>query len=309
LSDGYTVLHSAIHRGNQELVIYLLENSKKAKETLNQATNEGITPLMLACQMPIFFVKFLISQGANAKLKTKNDLTALDLAVKNNNLPLCQLLLPLCPLSAQTIETAIKKSSLEINQLLAQQDTYLKYCNALGDTPLIMALKYANLPVATHILSLTSDSELLNTKNKLNESALQFAIQGQFYTVLEDLLKRNINTTPYALFKELLKNDYQGDQPYLENYINQALFTPSEVQQLLLTAALAGNYVAISNLLIPRGANLDTFQGPSGERIEYYLAQSDGIFLFRKQFMKQSALLLNLVSQEGKTLYMFKGYW
>ncbi|KIC73732.1 hypothetical protein DB42_BR00130 [Neochlamydia sp. EPS4] len=308
LNDGYTVLHCIAHQGDLKPIKIILEQSEKAVKIINAETNEGITPLMIACAGGSYsLVDYLLKKGADPKKRAKNGKTALDYALKHDNLQLCQLLTLQSSLTPFTIEMAIKKNSLEINQLLSQLPGYLDYKNAIRDTPLLMALRYAHLPVAMNILNLTTDVRDLSTKNKLKESPIELAIRGKFYPFLEVLLERGAEITPQRLFKLLLQTGYKGGSPFIDSIFKNTHFTQIELQDLLLSAAKAGNHVAISNLLIPQGVNLDTIKDTKGWKIEHYLAQSDGIYLFRKRYQQTKDPLQPLAAEGGKTLPYLAG--
>lgn len=299
LIDGYTVLHCAVHAEDESIIKVLLENSE-ALTSINATTNEGITPLMLACQAGISLIPDLVGKGANPKLKAKNGMTALDFAVKRNEFALCKYLFPLSNLSSNTIETAIRKSSLEINILLSKSENYLYYCNSLEDTPLHLSLRYGNLPVAQHLLTLIHDATKLLAKNKIDESPMQLAAQGGFYEIVEKILELEVSAAPKELVTYLIKGGYRGGNNGLDQYIKEASFNEQQLQELLLIAAEKGNYLAISNILIPKGVDVDQLVGTNEWKIEHYLAKADAIYLFNHQWKKNRDLFSK--DQQEKSL-------
>lgn len=301
LKDSYTILHCAIHTGNEKIFKLVLEKCRNAKSLINVGTHEGITPLMMACRWGISFAKELIQRGAEPELKAKNGKTALDTAIEKNDLALCELLFPLSSISFLTIETAIKKSSLEINRLLCTRKGYFEAKNSLGDSPLILSLRHANIPVALCQLEYIGNNiQVLTTLNRLKESAITFAALGTFYEILEVLLKAVPSILPAKeLFKLLLKGGYHGENAFLENFFKQVAFNQSELQELLLSAVESGNYLAISKLLLPKGADLGQFKGPQNWKIEHYLAKYDALFLFKQRWVPTN---LGMRDDKGKSL-------
>lgn len=306
LKDGYTALHCAVHRGDLKLVQTLLERSPKAQTTINKATQEGITPLMLVCRMGSQqLVEYLLKLGADPKLVAKNGTTALEIVVRKDHFEMCKLLAPRSMLTPVTIETAIKKSSLEINKLLASLPGYLNYQNAVKDTPLLMAIRYANVPVAMHILSLIPNAAPINVRNRIKESPVLLAAKGKFYSLLEELLKRGAQVDRISLFKLLLQTGYQGQNSFLIDFLNNRALSETELNDLASIAAKNGNHVAISKLLLPKGADLSKVRGLKGWRIDHYLAKSDGIYLFKMRYEQTNDLLMPL--EDGKTLAYIAG--
>lgn len=297
LNDGYTTLHCAVHTGNRSIIKNILTRSR---DDINAVTNEGITPLMIACRWEEPLAKDLIDLGADPKVKAKNGKSALDIAVQRNDFSLCTLLFPHSELSYITIETAIKKGSLEITQVLCKHPDYFLLKNSIGDTPLLIALRHANIPVALHLLAIDDKQDQLSTSNHLKESPIMFAAFGGFHEILEIILKAESQiVSPKDLFSMLLKGGYQGEDSFLENFFNQITFAPDELQELLLVAAECGNYLAISKLLLPKGANLDHLEGKNGWKIDHYLAKHDALFLFKQRWNKSK---LHEKDRDEKTL-------
>ena len=305
LSNGYALIHCAVHRGNLQIVGFLLKSSKDSKKLVNEVTPEGITPLMLAKSVAL--IDLLIKAGADPKLKAKNGKTALDFAVKRDDLDACKWLLPLSTYSASTIEYAIKKGSIEINQLLAIQTHYIHYRNSVDDHPLIMALRFANLPLVEHLLNKIKDPNIINAPNKLGETPLEIAALGGFYPIVAALIKKGGIIDQKKLFSLLLKSGYTKHHSQIKPLLHQKKWDQPDIQDLLLIAAKAGNYLAISNLLIPMGADLNQLKTSQDWKIEHFLATCDGIFLFRKCFLNAKDLLLKLPKEGNKTVAFLAG--
>lgn len=80
--QGHTAIFHAVRRNNLNVLKFLQEDEIiNFRELINQQDNHGLTPLMLAAEDGyIDIVKFLLSAGADAELKDRSKLTALDRA-------------------------------------------------------------------------------------------------------------------------------------------------------------------------------------------------------------------------------------
>ncbi|MBS0656029.1 MAG: ankyrin repeat domain-containing protein, partial [Verrucomicrobia bacterium] len=300
LHDGYTLLHCAARTGNKEIVEELLKSSKRARQLINQQTNEGITPLMLACQAGcVPLVQYLIDQGAKATLEMKNGTTALDIAVKSDNLALCEILFPLSNLSVKTVQTALKNASFEINKLFAARSSYAMVKSPNGDNPFMMALQEANIPVAAFLLKRLNEV-FLYRKNDLGVCPVLFSAECGFYTILEELVKRRPDAVPkMELFKRLLKAGFSGNNAFFEKMIREAQLSQKELQELLGVAASAGNCLGIEKILLPKGVDLASFKDAKGWKIEQYLAKFNDRLQLEQYGRKNPVSILD---GEGKTL-------
>jgi len=319
LHDGYTVVHCAVQQGDVRIIQMVLsslqDNYMRHSQSstnddlaiLNAMTEEGLTPLMIACRQGLYSaVDLLIKAGANVNQKSRKGVSALEIAVEMNRLDLCQLLSKREIPNLRIIDIAIKRCSLEINLLLAGLSNYFTYVNCWGDTPLLIAIKYANIPVALHILSRAAGQKQIDAKNRFGETPILLAIKGKFYSLVAALLIQRACITPFELFKLLLAYGYTGQDEIVNGYLKVHL-SDSELQDLTLTAAKNGNYVGISNLLVIRRVDLSRIKGERGWGIDHFLAKFDGIFLFRMRQQQIKNLRLALEQEEGKTLAYIAG--
>ncbi|MBA3237948.1 MAG: ankyrin repeat domain-containing protein [Parachlamydiaceae bacterium] len=294
---GYTPLHSALHHGNEVISMALMGQHGV---DVNKATEEGVTPLMLACDLDSKnLVLEILRKGANPHAERKDGMTALDLAVKRNCFFICEILFPRSHLSDWTIETAIKESSLEILMLLATKPNFLTYRNYSKDTPLILAIRFGNIPAVLHILDLVKEADLLNAENVFKETALSLSLACGFDELTEQLIKKGAKINPKELIKNLCRRGYTV---FLENYISTQKLSPKDLEDLLLAAAEAGQHVVISKLLLPRKVSLDALHSSKGWKIEHYLAKSDGLFLLKLLIFKSKDFLNPLAKEGHKTL-------
>jgi len=100
-SNGYTILHIAVAKGNRELIQYLLE--KKANANIMSFAKEGDGPIdPVIGNAPIHYaifedrndiLKMLLENDADADIENSNGSTPLFLAIKRYNLEAVKLLL------------------------------------------------------------------------------------------------------------------------------------------------------------------------------------------------------------------------
>ncbi len=80
--NGFQPIHYASEHGHNECVKILLS---KCPDTVNEQTNQLLAPIHLACKGGwLETIQFLISHGANLKLKDQNGLNCLHIG-KNKN--------------------------------------------------------------------------------------------------------------------------------------------------------------------------------------------------------------------------------
>lgn len=296
-SEGYTPLHSALHHGHEGITIILLD---QPGIDVNKTTEEGVTPLMLACDIDSEkLVRLLLNKGANSAAARKDGVIALDIAVKKNCFRICEILFSFSHLSDFTIETAIKESSLDILKLLSTKPNFLTYRNYAKDTPLILAIRFGNIPAALHILSLIQNATDLNAENVFKETAVSLSVACGFAELTEAMIKKGALADPKQLLKDLCR---AGNSSFLEDYISRQILSANDLQELLLAAAEAGQHTVISMLLTPKQVDLNALHSPKGWKIEHYLAKSDGIFLLKQRILKTKDLLSRLVNEGSKTL-------
>lgn len=309
LRDGYTILHTSAHTGDVDIFKLVMQkmvsvlNKDGLLKLLDSKTEAGITPLMVASNGDVEVVKMLVAAGASVRKKSKKGETALDLAIKNRQVEICSFLVPLSRLSSYTVERAIRKCSLEINQNLAKKTSYHLSFNAIHDTPLILAIRYAHIQFALYLITITPTIALLERKNKMGESAIKLAAKNGFFEIVESLINRHVAIDRFELLENILKAGYEGDSDIIQTYIHETNYTQEDLQKLLLVTASAANHVAITKVLVPIGADLDQFRAQGGWRIEHYLARSDGIFLFRKRFNSHNHPLMPLDQEGGKSVH------
>ncbi len=296
-SEGYTPLHCALHHGHENLALALLE---QPEVDVNKSTEEGVTPLMLACELDSEkLVKELLKKKADPKAARKDGIIALDIAVKRNCLPVCEILFPHSTLSDYTIEITVKESSLDILKLFAARPSFLAYRNYAKDTPLVLAVRFANMPAALHILSLTQNPADLGVENVFKESAISLSMDCGFVDLIEAMIQKGAIIRPMQLLKSLCRFDIS---PFLTDYLSKQKLSRADLQELLLEAAEAGQHIIISMLLVPMQVNLDALNSPKGWKIEHYLAKSDGIYLLRQRILKTRDPLNRIAAEGGKTL-------
>lgn len=290
LTSGYTDLHCALHEGDKAIINAVLSADFIVSPCINVFAEEGGTPLMLACELDdANLVQALIDKKADPSI---NSSSLFEIAIQRNSVAVLQVLLMKVVPSDVEIEIALKKASLEIILLLETKIKLIHFKNSCQDTPLHVALRYANIPVAIY---LAERGHWIKQENVEGQTPLQLAMQVRAWQVAEILIEKGAVPDLKTMFR--LKF-----HPFMVKVFNQKKLTPSELQEYLLIAAQAGNYLAITQLLQPKGAKIEDLKGPNGWEITHYMAKADGIYIL-KNLCKTNGDILNPLRTEGnKTL-------
>lgn len=300
--DGYTPLHNALHYGNPycvRMVLDALQDDVQSK--LNAVSDSGATPLMLAAELDSpELVQLLLDRGANRSFRRKDGFLALDIAVIRNCEATVALLVDSSPFSETTVENAIKKSSLKILKHLIKKAEFFTYKNSNKETALILAARYAHLPVALMIVQQKrEDLSYLDAQNVIRETALQIALQGGLYELVDALIAAGAKHTPYDYLVALASHGYS--QRFQQAFSAQfSQLSAGDQEKLAFAIAVKGQHSILSSCFIPAGFDLDKISGPSGWKVEHYLAKSDGLFLLRQRLASKTDLLMT--ESEGKSL-------
>lgn len=289
--EGYTTLHVALHEGNREIISAVLRHPS-INEMINKSSEVGGTPLMLACELrDAGLVEQMIGMGADPKTERKDGVTAIEIAILLNFNAVLSSLLQHAEPTGQAIETAMVEGNLETIKLLENSLLY-SFKNSCKDTVLIIALLHGNVSAALYVIENCRDLSFLNAENEAKETAFTISAALSLWEVLAALDKKSVTVD----LAKLIQAEFH---PYMMEIFLRSILNQEQVQELLLIAAKAGKYQAISEVLLPKGANLEQLTGPNGWGMIHYLAKADGIFLFKKLF-KSSDLLLRL--PEDKTI-------
>lgn len=294
--EAYNPLHCALHQGNLELIYAFLDFIPPASECINESSEDEGTPLMLACELDsLELIQILLAKGAKPDVRRKDGVTAIEVAIMRDCKPIVEYLLKYTrPNSA--IKVAVQQASIEIIELLHRNIDIYSIQNAHSDTSLHMAIRSGNIPAAIFIVQNCTKKGFLDARNLEKHTALDLAISAGLWDLAEVLYEKGAKTI--ADFQQLLRTGYH---PVLQKISAQFKLSENDLQEHLLFAAQKGNYRAITEILIPRGAKIDQLQGPNGWQFLHYLAKLDGLALFRK-FIKSVNLLHPLSQEEGKTL-------
>ena len=294
-SEGYNPLHCALHQGNLPIINLLLGNSN-ISACLNEMAEEEGTPLMLACELDSAdLVKKMIELGADPNVQRKDGLTALEIALKRQCVPVLEILLEYVIPTDQILETATKESSVQVYRHLAQKKNPFAYKNSFQDTLLHIAIRHGNIPIANLLIRRSKNISFLQKENVNGESAFSLACALGLWEVIKNLYEKNAIVD----YEPLLQASYD---PLLKKVFRKLNLSFEDLQRCLLKAAEAGNQRLIQNVLIPEGADIHALQGLNGWRITHYLAKSDGIDLFLPLIADSQDLLQPLVREGNKTL-------
>ncbi|WP_341812566.1 ankyrin repeat domain-containing protein [Wolbachia endosymbiont (group A) of Conops quadrifasciatus] len=97
-NSHHTVLHSAVHSDNGEVVKLVLDKIKKIQGNISPYIDakdtEGDTPLMWTAESSyVSAARILLDYGANVEEKNNNGMTALHWAAKKNHIEILKLLI------------------------------------------------------------------------------------------------------------------------------------------------------------------------------------------------------------------------
>jgi ankyrin repeat protein len=301
-TGGYNTLHCALHQGNEDIILEVLNHKDISKTIVNEMSEEGGTPLMMACELDsLKFVEMLLKLWADPAAKRKDGVTAGEIAIKRNNTEILSALLKHTTPSGHAIVEAAKNSTVEIVELCMSRNrkSFFDYKNACKDTALHISIREVNIPVATYIIEQTIDTNYLGEANEFGETPFSIAVSLGIWRLVLDLLKKNAVDTKelIANIPNLLRQEYH---PHLEKIFDKIKPSEELLQESLSLAIKYNNYLAISQLLIPRGVDVDKLKGPNGWTIMHDMAKADGIFLFKSRILKAKDILQT--TEDGKTL-------
>ncbi len=289
--EGYNPLHVALQLGHLEMTELLL-TSPHLRFFINEDSEEGGTPLMLASALDNpDLVEALIAKGANAAYQTKTGQSATRVALRRKCLPVLKVLCQQERSTSESIHFACAEGSVEIIEIMRIQAN--TPTNASGDTALHTSLLSGNLRVALHLIKNRPSGQVLDNPNHQGVTPMQLALRWGFWEVIDLLAAQGI---PFFLI-EAMRLHYH---PLLKKLVQNEEYSQKELQAALERAIRCRNYEAISQVLIPKGADIYTFQDAQGRRLIHYLAASDGIHLF-KEWLSKRMEDLTLI-HTGKTL-------
>ncbi len=295
-TGGYNPLHCALHQGNLEVIDAVLSASALVSKCINEFAEVGGTPLMLACELDSAeLVERLITLGADPKVKRKDGMSALEIAVHRGCKPVVERLLKLGVPTKRAFELASKEGSVEVVQLMTRAPWFYSYENSYKDTGLHTAIRHGNIQAALVIIENCIDVKYLSAVNLGEETPFSLAADLGSWGLIAALYEKRVAID----FHRLLRLEYQ---PLLEKFFSQKQLSTQELQQYLLTAAQVGNYQAITFILEPRGANLRKLKDSNGWRLLHYLAKFDGLYQFTRLMFQEKDLLQPLPKEGNKTL-------
>ncbi len=296
LAGGYTPLHAALHEGHLDVIETLLDYPPLIFSCLNELAEEGGTPLILACELDSpLIVQRLMKLGADPRIARKNGITPIEISILRNCASVLECLLPHATPSEHAIATASQEGSVKILELLVQTPVFYAYRDGYQDTALHVAVRNGHVSESLVIIRNCQDRSYLNQRNEGNETPLNLAASLGLWEIIHELHQKKIEIH----VPPLLRTEYHS---VLKDIFDQRSFTTAELQHYLEIAVEAGNYMAITQVLEPRGVKLENFKNSKGWGLLHCLAKSDGIFLFRRLMMKANDFLLPLSMEGNKTL-------
>lgn len=297
-TTGYNPLHCALHYQEEELFYVLAKHAKKDLITLiNENSEEGGTPLMLACEIDSLpLVQFMVKNGANVGLVRKDGLTSLEVAFRKKFYDIAGYLIRYCIPSKYAIEYVVKEGDLEALGVLLKSPSVATHKNAFDENILQMAIHYGNIPVAVHLIDYL-DSSAFYSLNKEKENAIQVAIECGFWDILEAFYKKGVDLSSHSFYLEIIKKPYY---PLQKNFYKAELYTEEQRKELIQASIEFGNYPALTSIFNVSNEELVAFQGDNGWNIFHYMAKFDGAYLLRKLIRNEQDILK--ITDDGKSL-------
>ncbi|CDZ81089.1 Phosphocholine transferase AnkX [Candidatus Rubidus massiliensis] len=293
LSSGYTELHCAIHQCNEKIINLILSYKPIFINCLNVCSKEGGTPLMMACELGLLdIIKKLLSFGARTDVIRKDGNSAIEIAIRMDNLYVLEALLKTSSPSSLAIDIAAQQGNYELLQLLANHHNFKNFRNSCDDTALTIALRNCNRNGAEFLIEYIDNLDQINING---ETALKLAVKTNEWNIVGKLLARGV------LYKtiDLVGRTYN---PLLKIYFDNQVLTEQELNDCLMKAANLGNHEIITHLLEPKGINLDLEIDSKGWKLIHYLAKFDCIFLFKKLYFKSKEFLHPIKKDHNKTI-------
>ncbi len=278
LVTGYNALHCALHQGNRKIIEQVLSQGWSL-EQLNERSEEGGTPFMLACELDDpELVKMLLRKGADPTVKRHDGVTALETAILRDCLPVMEVLIGKGGVDDHAILTGAKQGSAKVVQRLIALPKFYRYRNAAEDTALIVALRAGNFEAVRVIIDHCKSVAYFKTENRQKETAWSLAAGLGSWELIEALHKKGAG----GQTEPLLKMDYH---PLLQEIIEGEMLSAEQLAGYLSVAVECGNCLAISRVLVPRGAKLSEFKGKNEWTLLHYLAKADGIGLLKRRVL------------------------
>lgn len=300
--EGYSTLHCALHHGDFAIINDVLATPAIVAVEINQLSEEGGTPLTLACELDNpDLVEKMIALKADPTIKRKDGISAIEVGIKRDCIPVVKCLLKYVALTPHAIDTAAKEGSIEMLAVLTSLPAFYSHRNSYQDTTLHISLRFGNLAGALFITKSTHDAAYLSAENDGKETAFSLAAALGAWDLMEELMNKKAVSkgTLVTSLPNLLQAEYN---PTLKTMIDMCQLDVKQLKEYALMAAQVGNYQALSFIFVPSQVELDTLIGPNDWRVLHYLAKFDGLALFRMIIVKEKSLLQPLQKEGGKTV-------
>jgi ankyrin repeat protein len=195
-TDGATALIVALHYKNKEAVELLL----KAGADVNAYNKPSFTPLMVAAEHSSYIIPVLLEKGARLEDKTADGVTALSVAIYNNNKEAVELLLKAGANSNARDEDgesplmyAIRAKNKDLVELLLKAGAEVNAYNKIGWTPLMVAAER----FSDSIPLLPENGAHLEDKTADGATALLVALHYKNKEAVELLLRAGADVNAY----------------------------------------------------------------------------------------------------------------
>ena len=305
--NGMTPLQSALHHGNEEAALAILDIPFSLRSYDLDPTNKSTRvrdPLFYASELGmISVVKRIIKWDGVFQNVVREEglITSLHIAAKNGHLEICEALLEnnfskvdiAMSSGKMPIHFAIEEGNFAIVKLLVEKRALIKPRGQESnpswidshETILLTAMLFGNVMISLFLIeeikkfSKIDRDKLLNFKNEEGESPLLLAAMNGSWDVIDSLLKAGVVVDSYSeLFNILCK---RADSLYLKAFLKKHPKKEYDFNKAIQVAAQHGNSKALMLLERQEGVNLN-FVDDSGKTLVHYAVQDDRDMTIRK---------------------------
>lgn len=301
--DKYTntILHVAAKSGSKEMIQFIIANSKQNIDTQNDF---GQTPLHIAAEAQRDeIIKLLVLKQADIKLNNCYGNNTLHYIASYGSSELFEYLIER---GAELNSTnnkdetpfyiASKRNDLDLLKVLVDKGANIVDS---GCVTLRNAAKFGFTKIVEYLIELSVD---INSKNRLNETPLNYAVYGKQEETIKLLIRKNAQFEKVGFTGDTILHCVVpfGTRELIEFIIDNGIDIDIQNkygQTSLHLAAFQGSKVVVS-LFISKGANIHSVD-KQGNNVLHYAAKEGSLDLIEYLFEKN--VDFDLPNSEGKT--------
>lgn len=253
-ASGDTVLHTAVHHGQKDIVSFLLPN----KQLVDLKNADGDTPFLYAAGKSLEICEVLLKAGADPLVTNASGETALHIAVRSGKKDIASFLsankqlIELKNNEGKTPLLLAVELSLEIYEVLLKAGADPITTTTSGDTILHIAVRMFRTDIVSYF---SSNKHLLDLKNNKNETPLLIAATTTV-EIFEILLKAGANLLATDSFGNTVLHNTVPPEIALILLSNKQLINAknNKKETPLMFAAKTGN-AKLCKMLLEAGAD------------------------------------------------------